>query len=172
MSDYVHVLPYAAAVISTLVCSVGLCRVWLGWGARRLYAGPAWDDTRGERLFPVFCSRLGVAACWTVVMVMALLLIGVMSAHIGLAPRMLQDGAGLAWVVTEGWWLVLLVFSLSVTRQWEHIWTDLNTREEEAWQRWRRTQALSRAPGQQQATALPPEMRQDHSRHRPRKEEP
>lgn len=100
----------------------GLVRVYLGWGVRRMYAGPTWREDEEERLLPVVCYRVGVAMGWTAVTVSALLLLSLLWR---------EEGVPLVPFIISGWWVAVVLFSWHTVWQLECIWDDLNRAEQD-----------------------------------------
>jgi quinol-cytochrome oxidoreductase complex cytochrome b subunit len=110
-----------ALVGAGLWLGLGLFRLWFGWGVRRLYAGPPWPDAPEERLLPVVLYRVGMATAWTTMGVVALCMLSLLG-HTGEGPMLLS--------IASGWWIAVVIFAWNTVWQFEHIWDDLNARQE------------------------------------------
>jgi hypothetical protein len=115
-------LKVLALIGAGLWLGFGLVRVWLGWSARRLYAGPPWPDGAKERLLPVVLYRVKVAIAWTMVVVVALLLLSFLGR---------PEEVPMVLFITSGWWVAVVIFAGNAVWQLEHIWDDLNRAEQE-----------------------------------------
>lgn len=102
--------------------SFGVVRVWLGWGVRRLYAGPPWPEESEERVRPVVCYRVGVAIVWTTVVVMPLLLLSFLWR---------KEGVPFVPFLISHWWMAVVLFSWNAVWQLERLWDDLNRTEQD-----------------------------------------
>jgi hypothetical protein len=126
-------IKYVVTTLSLAWLGFNLFDLWASWQFRLLYQGPTLPDEPEVYLLPTFVYRLGIAAGWTVLLVLAILcgLVGWTQVSPGPGPSVSFARAFWDQLTAEGWWLGLSIFAWTESYQTGRVWEDV-TRAQDA----------------------------------------